>query len=30
MAFSFGVEIAGVDRLMMLHKTGFMMLLPES
>ena len=30
MAFSFGVEIAGVDRLMMLHKTGFLMLLPQA
>jgi putative ABC transport system permease protein len=29
-AFTFGVEIAGVDRLMMLHKTGFIMLLPQS
>ncbi len=30
MAFTFGVEIAGVDRLMMLHRVGFMMLLPEA
>ncbi len=30
MAFSFGIEIAGVDRLMMLHKTGFLMLLPQA
>jgi putative ABC transport system permease protein len=29
-AFTFGVEIAGVDRLVMLHKVGFMMLLPQS
>ena len=29
-AFSFGIEIAGVDRLMMLHKTGFLMLLPQA
>ena len=30
MAFTFGVEIAGVDRLMMIHKISFIMLLPES
>jgi putative ABC transport system permease protein len=30
MAFSFGIEIAGVDRLMMLHKVGFLMLLPQA
>jgi putative ABC transport system permease protein len=30
MAFSLGVEVAGADRLIMLHKTGFMMFVPES
>ncbi len=30
MAFTFGVEVAGVDRLMMLHRVGFLMLLPSS
>jgi putative ABC transport system permease protein len=30
MAFTFGIEVAGVDRLMMLHKVGFLMLLPEA
>ncbi len=30
MAFSLGVEVAGADRLVMLHKTGFMMFVPES
>ncbi len=30
MAFTFGVDIAGIDRLMMLHKVGFLMLLPEA
>ena len=29
-AFSMGVEVAGVDRLMMLHKSGFLMSLPIS
>ena len=30
MAFTMGVEVAGVDRLMLLHKVGFLMLLPQS
>jgi putative ABC transport system permease protein len=30
MAFTFGIDVAGVDRLMMLHKVGFLMLLPEA
>jgi putative ABC transport system permease protein len=30
MAFSLGVEVAGADRLVMLHKSGFMMFVPES
>jgi putative ABC transport system permease protein len=30
MAFSLGVEVAGADRLVMLHKMGFMMFVPES
>ena len=30
MAFTFGVEVAGVDRLMTLHKVGFLMLLPQA
>jgi putative ABC transport system permease protein len=30
MAFTFGIEVAGVDRLMMLHKVGFLMMLPEA
>ena len=30
MAFSLGVEVAGADRLVMLHKVGFMMFVPES
>lgn len=29
-AFTFGVDVAGVDRLMMLHRVGFLMLLPSS
>jgi putative ABC transport system permease protein len=30
MAFSLGVEVAGADRLVLLHKVGFMMFVPES
>ena len=29
-AFTLGVEIAGADRLVLLHKIGFMMFVPES
>jgi putative ABC transport system permease protein len=29
-AFTLGVEVAGADRLVMLHKVGFMMFVPES
>jgi putative ABC transport system permease protein len=29
-AFTLGVEVAGADRLIMLHKIGFLMFLPES